>query len=127
MRPEHQIQQTPRRINHAAMTIGEAAQLDDIAAQLMAVQRHWNDPSCEIRLAAALAASRSVWHAIQASLAEGALLLPADVQHNVLILSVYADSKINACEAAPSADVLGSLIALTRTLAGSLKEWRVAA
>lgn len=127
MRPEHQIQQAPRHINHAAMTIGEAARLDNIAAQLMAVQRHWNDPSREIRLAAALEASRSVWHAIQAALAEGALLLPADVQHNVLILSVYADSKINACEAAPSADVLGSLIALTRTLAGSLKEWRVAA
>ena len=127
MRPEHQIQQTPRRIDHAAVIIGEAAQLDDIAAQLMAVQRHWNDPSREMRLATALAASRSVWHAIQTALAEGTLLLPADVQHNVLILSVYADSKINACEAAPSAEVLGSLIALTRTLAGSLKEWRVAA
>ena len=130
MRPEHQIQQTqqtPRHIKHAPMAIGEAARLDDIAAQLMAVQRHWNDPSREMRLAIALAASRSVWHAIQTALAEGTLLLPADVQHNVLILSVYADSKINACEAAPSAEVLGSLIALTRTLAGSLKEWRVAA
>ncbi len=55
------------------------------------------------------------------------LALPLEVQHNLLILSVYADSKISACEAAPSAETLGSLIALTRTLAGSLKEWRVAA
>ncbi|MDA8255415.1 MAG: hypothetical protein M0Z99_07240 [Betaproteobacteria bacterium] len=124
---EEKIQQTPRRVNHEAVMMGEAAQLDDIAAQLMAVQRHWNEPTREFHLATALKASRSTWHAIQAALAEGALALPPDVQHNVLILSVYADSKINACEADPSAEVLGSLIALTRTLAGSLKEWRVAA
>ena len=60
-------------------------------------------------------------------MAEGPLALPLEVQQNLLILSVYADSKISACEATPSTDVLGSLIALTRTLAGSLKEWRVAA
>ncbi len=127
MIPEHKIQQTPRRINHATVMMSETAQLDDIAAQLMAVQRHWNDPDREFHLAAALAASRSAWHAIQTALAEGVLTLPPDVQHNVLILSVYADSKINICEISPSADVLGSLISLTRTLAGSLKEWRVAA
>ena len=127
MSPEQQIQQTPRRVNHEAVMMGEAAQLDDIAAQLMAVQRHWNDPNREFHLAAALTASRSAWHAIQAALAKGVLTLPPDVQHNVLILSVYADSKINTCETTPSVDVLGSLISLTRTLAGSLKEWRVAA
>ncbi len=127
MSTEHTIQHPARRINDAGMMMGEADQLDDIAAQLMAVQRLWNDPDRESRLTAALAASRSAWHAIQAALAEGALTLPADVQHNVLILSVYADNKINICETAPSADALGSLISLTRTLAGSLKEWRVAA
>jgi hypothetical protein len=127
MSPEHKIQQTPCRVNHEAVMMSEAAQLDDIAAQLMAVQRHWNDPNREFHLAAALAASRSTWHAIQTALAEGVLTLPPDVQHNVLILSVYADSKINTCETTPSADGLGSLISLTRTLAGSLKEWRVAA
>lgn len=127
MIPEQQIQQTPPPINQAAEMMGKATQLDAIAAQLMAVQRHWNEPNREFHLAAALAASRSAWHAIQAALAEGVLTLPPDVQHNVLILSVYADSKINTCETAPSTDVLGSLIALTRTLAGSLKEWRVAA
>lgn len=127
MSPEKPIQQAPRRINHVDAMMGAAVQLDAIAARLMAVQRHWNDPSREIDLAAALQASRCAWHAIQAALAEGVLTLPPDVQHNLLILSVYADSKICACEAIPSADTLGSLISLTRTLAGSLKEWRVAA
>ena len=127
MSSKKKIQQTPRRVSHETVMVSEAAQLDDIAAQLMAVQRHWNDPDRESQLAAALAASRSAWHAIQAALAQGVLKLPPDVQHNVLILSVYADSKINTCETTLSADVLGSLIALTRTLAGSLKEWRVAA
>ncbi len=127
MSPEHPILQAQRSIRHADVMLGEAAQLDDIAAQLMAVQRHWNDPSRALRLAAALEASRSVWHAIQGALAQGALPLPSDVQHNLLILSVYADSKIGTCEANPDADTLGSLIALTRTLAGSLKEWREAA
>jgi len=127
MRPEHQIQQAQRRIHHTDVVMDEAAQLDVIAAELMAVQRHWNDPNRQLHLMAALEASRSVWHAIQAALAEGTLLLPLDVQHNLLILSVYADSKIGLCESAPDADTLGSLIALTRTLAGSLKEWREAA
>ena len=127
MSPKQSIQQAPRRINHADTMMGEAVQLDDIAAQLMTVQRHWNDPDHELHLAAVLKASRDAWHSIQAALAEGALTLPLDVQHNLLILSVYADSKISTCESIPSADTLGSLISLTRTLAGSLKEWRVAA
>ena len=124
MIPEPAILHIPHRTGAA---MGEIARLDDIAAQLMDVQRHWNTPECEQRLTHALQASRTVWHAIQTALAEGTLDLPADVQHNLLILSVYADSKIHLCEASPSPDQLGSLIALTRTLAGSLKEWRVAA
>ena len=127
MSPEQQIQQAQRRIHHADVMIGEAAQLDDIAAQLMAVQRYWNDPSREAHLSVVLNNSRKVWHGIQTALAEGRLELPLEVQQNLLILSVYADSKIDACEAAPGTDMLSSLIALTRTLAGSLKEWRVAA
>ena len=58
MSPKQPIQQAQRRINPADAMMGEAAQLDDIAAQLMAVQRHWNDPNREAHLAAALAASR---------------------------------------------------------------------
>lgn len=127
MSPEQPIQQAPRNRLQTGEMMGEAARLDDIAAQLMAVQRLWNDPSREHHLAAALEASRSAWHAIQTALAEGMLALPLDVQHNLLILSVYADSKICACESLPRSDTLASLIALTRTLAGSLKEWQVAA
>ena len=127
MNPELQIQQAQCRIQHAEVMLSEAAQLDDIAVRLMRVQRNWNAPNRDTELAAALAASRAVWYGIQAGLADGALALPLEVQHNLLILSVYADSKIGTCESAPSVDALGSLIALTRTLAGSLKEWREAA
>jgi flagellar biosynthesis regulator FlaF len=127
MSPEQQIQQANRHIQYAGVMMGEVARLDEIAAQLMAVQRLWNDPNRELHLAAALNASRKAWHAIQAALAEGVLTLPLEVQHNLLILSVYADSKISACESIPSSDTLASLIALTRTLAGSLREWQVAA
>ncbi len=127
MSPEQPIQQAPCDRHQTGLMMAEATRLDDIATQLMAVQRLWNDPSRESHLTAALEASRGAWHEIQTALAEGVLTLPADVQHNLLILSVYADSKISACEAIPSSDTLASLIALTRTLAGSLKEWRVAA
>lgn len=127
MSPEQQIQQAQRSLHHADVILGEAAQLDDVAVQLMAVQRAWNTPSRPACLTAALAASRTVWHGIQTELAEGRLVLPLEAQHNLLILSVYADSKITVCESEPCADTLSSLIALTRTLAGSLKEWREAA
>jgi len=128
MSPELQLQQARRRNEHGDdVMMAEVAQLDGIAAQLMRVQRHWHDGDRERQLAAALTASRSTWHAIQAALAEATLPLPLEVRQNLLILSVYAESKIGACEAAPDADTLGSLIALTRTLAGSLKEWREAA
>lgn len=127
MNPEQQIQQAQRRIRPSRAMIEEVSRLEDIAAQLMTVQRYWNAPSRDASLAAALADSRAVWHDLQAALAANRLALPLEVQQNLLILSVYAESKINACEASPGADVLGSLIALTRTLAGSLKEWQVAA
>jgi hypothetical protein len=127
MHPEEEIQQAQRRIRQAGVMSVEAAQLDDIAAQLMTVQRYWNAPNRQVHLVAALDAARNAWQGIQAALAEGTLPLPLEVQHNLLILSVYADSKISACETSPSADTLGSLVALTRTLASSLKEWREAA
>lgn len=127
MNQEQHIQQAQRRIRPSGGMMDEAAQLDDLAAQLMTVQRYWNAPSRETFLADALAESRVVWHGIQAALADSTLALPSEVQHNLLILSVYADSKISACELAPNAEMLSSLIALTRTLAGSLKEWQVAA
>jgi hypothetical protein len=127
MSPEQHIHQAQQQIYPAGAILDEVAQLDEMAARLMAVQRYWNAPDREAQLAAALAASRQVWYGIQTALAEGTLPLPADVQHNLLILSVYADSKIDACKTAAGADALGGLIALTRTLAGSLREWREAA
>ena len=127
MSPEQTLQQAQCRIGAVDAMVGEAARLGEIAARLMLVQRCWNAPDRQRHLADALTASRTVWHELQASLAEGRLNFPPEVQHNLLILSVYADSKISACEASPGTDALGSLIALTRTVAGSLKEWREAA
>ncbi|MEW5967384.1 MAG: flagellar biosynthesis regulator FlaF [Pseudomonadota bacterium] len=125
MRPE---QPTLERPDADPLSMPDAiARLEGISARLMAVQRAWSAPDRDQHLAAALEASRQAWHAIQSALAQGVLSLPPDVQHNLLILSVYADSKICKCEAIPSADTLSSLIALTHTLAGSLREWRAAA
>lgn len=101
--------------------------LDGVAALLMAMQRHWDEPNREARLALTLAANRKVWCDIQDALADGSLLLPLEAQQNLLILSVYANDKLDDCEAEPSANKLGSLIALTRNLAGSLREWKAAA
>lgn len=116
-----------RRIGGVDVMLHGADQLEAVAMQLMHVQRHWNADDRAAQLDAALAASRQVWQEIQTALAEGSLSLPLDVQQNLLILSVYADGKIGECEARPQTDSLGSLIALTRTLAGSLKGWRAAA
>jgi flagellar biosynthesis regulator FlaF len=101
--------------------------LDGVAALLMAMQRHWDEPNREARLALTLAANRKVWCDIQDALADGSLSLPLEAQQNLLILSVYANDKLDDCAAEPSANTRGSLIALTRNLAGSLREWRVAA
>jgi hypothetical protein len=128
MNPEQvDIDRAQSGIRPARAALTEAMRLDDMAAQLMTVQRYWNAPGREAQLASALEESRSIWGDIQAALANGTLPLPADVQHNLLILSVYAESKIGVCAASPSAEALSGLIALTRTLAGSLREWRAAA
>ena len=101
--------------------------LDGVAALLMAMQRHWNEPDRDTRLALTLEANREVWLDIQDALADGSLSLRLEVQQNLLILSVYASGKLDDCEASPSPDKLGSLMALTRNLAWSLREWKVAA
>jgi hypothetical protein len=104
-----------------------AERLEGVSALLMAMQRHWNEPDREQRLALTIAANREVWRDIRAALADASLALPLDVQQRLLILSVYADGKLDDCEASPSADKLGSLLALTRKLAGNLREWKAAA
>lgn len=101
--------------------------LEGVAALLMAMQRHWNEPDRDARLALTLEANRDVWRNIQTALANGGLSLPLEAQQNLLILSVYANGKLDDCEANPSADKLGSLIALTRNLAWTLREWKAAA
>ena len=127
MSAQNSTGQARHRVHSYEGMISEVAQLDSIAIRLLKVQQQWNDPNRVSQLADVLAASREVWHGIQTALAENALAVPLEVQHNLLILSVYADGKISACEAEPSTEGVGSLAALTRTLAGSLKEWRVAA
>ena len=127
MYTEETIEQGAEVARTADTMMMGAERLEGVSALLMAVQRHWNEPDREARLAVTLEANREVWCDIQSALAEGKLSLPLEVQQNLLILSVYADGKLNECEASPSADKLGSLIALTRNLAGSLREWRVAA
>ena len=79
MHPEHPIQQAQRGIQPTGAMLDETTRLDAIAAQLMAVQRDWHAPEREMRLTAALAAGRQVWHGIQTALAEGTLSLPVDV------------------------------------------------
>ncbi len=101
--------------------------LDGVAALLMAMQRRWNEPDRDARLVRTMAANRKVWCDIQDALADGRLSLPLGAQQNLLILSVYANGKLDDFESNPSPDKLGSLIALTRNLAGSLREWKVAA
>jgi len=127
MNPEAVIEQAQQHILAADTIMIGADRLEGASALLMAVQRHWTAPDREARLAIALDASREVWNDIQAALAEGAPSLPLEVRQNLLILSVYAEGKISECEARPSSDAIGALIALTRTLAGSLRDWKVAA
>lgn len=124
---EFLLRDAQRHIDGAHVMLQGADQLEAVALQLMHVQRHWSADDHSTQLDSALAASRQVWQEIQTALAEGSLNLPLEVQQNLLILSVYADGKISECEAQPQTESLGSLIALTRTLAGSLKGWRAAA
>jgi flagellar biosynthesis regulator FlaF len=127
MTPEELIQEAQQRILAGDTMMIGAERLEGASALLMAVQRHWTAPDREARLAIALEASREVWCDIQAALAEGAASLPLEVRQNLLILSVYAEGKINECEACASSDAVGALVALTRSLAGSLRDWKVAA
>jgi hypothetical protein len=127
MNADQSIEQARHRVSPGDGMLSEVAQLNNIATRLLQVQQHWNDPNRVTQLADALAASRVVWHGIQTALAENTLAIPLELQHNLLILSVYADGKISTCETTPSTEGVGSLAELSRTLAGSLKEWRVAA
>lgn len=124
---EHHFQQARCGHRRPCSTRSQVVRLEELAARLMRLQRQWDQPGRDSELDAVLASSRDAWHDIQNALAHGTLSLPLEVRENLLILSVYAHSKIETCATNRDGQALSSLLALTRTLAGSLKEWRAAA
>ncbi len=124
---EHHFQQARCGHRRPCSTRSQAVRLEELATRLMWLQRQWDQPGRDTELDAVLASSREAWHDIQNALAHGTLSLPLEVRENLLILSVYAHSKIETCASRRDGQALSSLLALTRTLAGSLKEWRAAA
>lgn len=97
------------------------------AALLMAVNQRWNLPGRERLLGEALEASRQVWKDIQQALSDDSSGVPLEIRNNLLIVSVYAESKLEEITQSPDQEKLASLIELTRSLAMSLREWRSAA
>ncbi len=96
------------------------------AALLMAVNRRWNSPGREKLLGEALEASREVWKDIQQALSDHDSRIPMEIRNNLLIVSVYAESKLEELAQSSDQEKLASLIELTRSLAMSLREWRSA-
>lgn len=94
---------------------------------LMAVNQRWNLPGQEKLLAEALGVSREVWKDIQQALSDDSSGVPLEIRNNLLIVSVYAESKLEELMQSPDQEKLASLIELTRSLAVSLREWRSAA
>ena len=97
------------------------------AALLMAANQRWNTPARERLLGEALDASREVWKDIQQALSDDNSGVPLEIRNNLLIVSVYAESKLEELTQSPDQDKMASLIELTRSLAMSLREWRSAA
>lgn len=109
------------------MAVIDAERLDGAVTLLLDASRHWSSPDREGRLAIALEVSKEMWGDIQLALSSRQTSLPLDVKNNLLIVSVYAQGKLLECEQTPSREKLASLIFMTRNLAASLREWRVAA
>lgn len=105
----------------------DAERLYAAAALLMACLSNWNAPDREARVSVAIDVNRLIWVDVQEALANEDLGLPLEVRQNLLILSVYAESKLSEFNEHPVQDKLAPLIALTRNLAASLKDWPVAA
>ncbi len=96
------------------------------AALLMTANRRWNSPGHEKFLNEALETSRQTWKEIQQALSDGNSGMPLEIRNNLLIVSVYAESKLEEIAQSPTQEKLASLIELTRNLAISLREWRPA-
>jgi len=93
----------------------------------MAANQRWNSPGREKLLGDALETSRQVWKDIQQALSDENSDMPLEIRNNLLIVSVYAESKLEEITQFPDQEKLASLIELTRSLAMSLREWRSAA
>ena len=93
----------------------------------MAVNQRWDAPGRDKLLGEALAASREIWKDIQLALSDDTSEVPMGIRNNLLIVSVYAESKLEEIEQSPDQGKMASLIELTRSLAMSLREWRSAA
>lgn len=112
--------------NNSPTTI-DIKRLVHAAALLMAVNQRWNTSGRDKLLGEALEASRQIWKDIQQSLSDDSSGVPLEIRNNLLIVSVYAESKLEEIEQSPDQNKLASLIELTRSLAMSLREWRSAA
>ncbi len=93
----------------------------------MTVNQRWDSPAREKLLGEALDASRLIWKDIQQALSDDNSGVPMEIRNNLLIVSVYAEGKLEEISQSPEREKLASLIDLTRSLAMSLREWRSAA
>lgn len=112
--------------NNEPTTI-DTKRLVHAAALLMTVNQRWNSPAREKLLDEALEASRQIWKDIQQALSDDRSGVPLEIRNNLLIVSVYAESKLEEIAQTPDQEKMASLIELTRSLAMSLREWRSAA
>lgn len=93
----------------------------------MTANQRWGAPGHEKLLDEAIETSRQIWKDIQLALSDDASAVPLDIRNNLLIVSVYAESKLEELAQSPEQEKMASLIDLTRSLAMSLREWRTAA
>lgn len=114
-------------MNPNSNTTIDIKRLVHAAALLMAVNQRWGLPGRDKLLGEALEASRQVWKDIHQSLSDDISDVPLEIRNNLLIVSVYAESKLEELSDSPDQEKLASLIELTRSLAMSLREWRSAA
>ena len=113
--------------NNNSQTTIDIKRLVHAAALLMAVNQRWNLPGHEKLLGEALQASREIWKDIQLALSDDTSDFPVEIRNNLLIVSVYAESKLEEITASPDQEKMASLIDLTRSLAVSLRELKSAA
>lgn len=105
----------------------DSQRMEHSALLLMAVNQRWGGDGHAYRLDSALKTSREIWADIQTALSAESGGVPSEIRNNLLIVSVYADGKLDDIARAPSQEKIASMIDLTRSLAFSLKEWRSAA